>query len=110
MNISNNINRVYLNDYSDYQAEKSHDGGCYGFWERFDRCKDNPDMWEKSYGTTSEMDFCPVCGDFADHREPWDDGYTCGDFEKVSTNELEEIIAAFEAEYIGDDNYSVEYK
>ncbi len=44
-------------------------------------------MWEVSYGTTAEFDFCPVCGSFDDHR--LEDGtYECGEFQTVSEEEL----------------------
>lgn len=54
------IQRVRFNDFSEYESEKSANGGAYGFWTDYTRLENG--MWEVSYGTTAEFDFCPVCG------------------------------------------------
>lgn len=62
------IQRVRFNDFSEYESEKSANGGAYGF--------------------------CPVCGSFDDHR--LEDGtYECGEFQTVSEEELIEEINKF---------------
>ena len=62
-------------------------------------------MWEVSYGTTAEFDFCPVCGSFDDHR--LEDGtYECGEFQTVSEEELIEEINKF----VETDDEFIEYK
>ena len=75
------IQRVRFNDFSEYESEKSANGGSSGFWTDYTRLENG--RWEASYGTTAEFDFCPVCGSFDDHR--LEDGtYECGEFQTVS--------------------------
>lgn len=96
-----NIKRVRFNDYSNYDPEKCHDGGAYGFWTDYS-CLENGN-WEISYGTTADMEFCPCCGSFGDHYDYGEEEYSCGDFETVTTDELLEKINSFEereGEYI----------
>ena len=62
INNLNKIKRVRFFDYSNYDTEKSNNGGCYGFWT--DYIKLDNGEWKISYGTTSDMDFCPCCGRF----------------------------------------------
>lgn len=90
----NGINKVRFNDYSEYDPDKCNNGGCYGFWTDYDRAGLG---WRVSYGTTSDFDYCPVCGSFNDHYI-WDgeEGYSCGTYEKVSEKELLERIGNFE--------------
>ena len=86
------IQRVRFNDFSEYESEKSANGGSYGFWTDYTRLENG--RWEASYGTTAEFDFCPVCGSFDDHR--LEDGtYECGEFQTVSEEELIEEINKF---------------
>lgn len=104
------IKRVTINDFSEYEPEKGNNGGCYGFWTMYSRENLESDTWQKSYGTTADMEYCPVCGDFANHYDGDEDCYSCGDFETVTTQELKEIIASFEREHMDDDDYFVKYK
>lgn len=97
------IERVRFNDFSEYESEKSANGGKYGFWTDYTRQEDG--RWEVSYGTTAEFDFCPVCGSFDDHR--LEDGtYECGEFQTVSEEELIEEINKF----VETDDEFIEYK
>lgn len=41
------INKVRFCDYTQYEAEKSCNGGCYGFWTDYTRLEDG--NWEVSY-------------------------------------------------------------
>ena len=86
----NGIKRVRFCDYTSYEAEKSSNGGCYGFWKDYNRLDDG--NWEVSYGTTADFEYCPVCGSFNEHYEGddccYDSGYSCGDFETVTEEEL----------------------
>lgn len=84
--------RVRLVDKTEYKPEKSWDGGAYAFWREY---KKAGDLWRVSHGTSSIFDFCPCCGTFGDHREGR--GYRCGEFQVVSTAELEAEIATWEA-------------
>ena len=101
----NGVARVRFCDYSQYESEKSSNGGCYGFWTDYTRQEDG--NWEVSYGTTADFPFCPVCGDFNDHYEGddcrFESGYSCGDYEIVTEEELLNLINEFketEDEYI----------
>ena len=103
----NGIKRVRFNNYSEYDSEKSNDGGSYGFWTDYSRLENG--KWEISYGTTAGFDFCPVCGSFNDHYKGddccYDSGYSCGEFATVTETELLETINNFhetDDEYIED--------
>ena len=103
------INRVRFYDYTEYESEKSNNGGCYGFWTNYNRLENG--LFEVSYGTTADFEYCPVCGSFNDHYASEDDdiyesGYTCGEFETITETELLELINNFENT---DDKY-IEYK
>lgn len=103
----NNVKRVRLNDYSQYEEGKCNNGGQYGFWTDYDRVANG---WERSFGTTAEFPYCPCCGSFNEHYDEDEKEYTCGEFKVISTEELQRIIKSFEEEHSGDDDYSVEYK
>lgn len=49
------IEKVRVNDFSEYDSEKSSNGGKYGFWTDYTRLENG--TWEVSYGTTAEFDF-----------------------------------------------------
>jgi hypothetical protein len=96
------IQRVRFNDFSEYESEKSANGGSYGFWTDY-TCLENG-RWEAS-AHRAEFDFCPVCGSFDDHR--LEDGtYECGEFQTVSEEELIEEINKF----VETDDEFIEYK
>ena len=90
--------RIRFNDYSNYDSDKCRNGGCYGFWTQYDLVGNS--IFEVSHGTTADMDFCPVCGSFNDHYEGddsvYESGYSCGDFEKITADELIKLIDNFE--------------
>lgn len=92
------INRVSFNNFTEYDSEKCHNGGCYGFWREYNRLENG--YFEVSYGTTSEFDFCPVCGSFENHYQGddscYESGYSCGEFEIVTEEKLLELINNFE--------------
>lgn len=89
------INRVRFNDYTEYNSEKSNNGGCYGFWTDYNRLESG--LFEVSHHTTADFDFCPVCGSFNDHYIGEDDEeYSCGVFETVTEEELLNLINDFE--------------
>lgn len=92
------IQRVRFCDYTEYQSEKSNNGGCYGFWTDYNRLENG--KWEVSYGTTADFAYCPVCGNFDEHYEGDDDccydsGYSCGEFHTVTESELLKLIEEF---------------
>lgn len=99
------VKRVRFNDFSNYDSDKCRNGGCYGFWTDYNRLENG--LFEVSYGTTADFDFCPVCGSFNDHYIGKDDiEYSCGEFETVTESELLKLINNFEET---DDCY-IEYK
>lgn len=89
--LSGKINKVILNDESEYNPDTCHTGGNYAYYTIYERVA-NTETWEMSFGTSAEFDYCPVCGNFQDHRDPDGDGYICGDFEIITTDELNEVI------------------
>lgn len=97
------IQRVRFNDFTEYDSEKSSNGGAYGFWTDY-TCLENG-MWKISYGTTADLDFCPVCGVFGDHQLE-DGSYECRDFQTVSEEELIEKINKF----VETDDEFIDYK
>lgn len=94
----NDYNRVRINDYTNYDAEKCNNGGCYAFFTDYIKRPDG--KWEISYDTTADLEYCPVCGSFENHRGdvncPYESGYTCGEFKVISEEELLNIINNFE--------------
>lgn len=82
------IKRVRFNDFSDCDSDKCNNGGGYGFWTDYNRLENG--LFEVSYGTTADFDYCPVCGDF--HR--YDEEY-CGVDETITEGELLELINSF---------------
>lgn len=98
--MKNNLNgiiKVRFNDYSEYDSEKCNNGGGYGFWIDYDRLDNG--VWEISYGTTADFNYCPVCGCFRNHYEGEDccniSGYGCGEYDSVTEKELLRLINEF---------------
>ncbi len=102
------INRVRFNDFTEYDIDKCNNGGAYGYWTDFSRQKDG--LWERTYGTTSDIEFCPCCGVFADHtpveEEECKTEFTCGNCEKFTEKEVLEMIA----DYTETEDEYIEYK
>lgn len=86
------IDSIRLSDYSEYDADKCHDGGYYGFWETYTQTE--ACSWVKSYGSTASLDFdyCPCCGCFYSTEEC---NQCDGTYEYVSINELIKILDDF---------------
>lgn len=95
----NGINGVKFCNYSEYDHNKCNNGGCYGFWTQYDRTECG--LFEVSYHTTADFEYCPCCGSFNNHcasedNDIYESGYTCGEFETVTETELLELINNFE--------------
>lgn len=93
-----NLDRVVFKDFSNYDPNKCNNGGSYGFWKTYTRL--TSEIFEISYGTTADFDYCPVCGCFADHYDGDEDsdytsGYSCGEFDTITEKELLKRINAF---------------
>lgn len=86
-----------MNDFSEYDSEKCRNGGCYGFWTDYDLLENG--LFKVSHGTTSDLEYCPVCGGFNNHYEGdgsyHESGYSCGEFETITKNELMKLISVF---------------
>ena len=90
------VKSVTFYDLSEYEEDKSRDGGRYGFWAVYKRI--NEDSFQLSFHTTAEFSYCPVCGSFGSHYEgdsPYESGYSCGEYSVVSEKELLELINSF---------------
>lgn len=91
------VKEVRLIDDTNYKAGLENNGGCYRFWTKFTRlsnCK-----WLISYGTSSDMGYCPVCGKFAEHyigKGTWTkSGYSCGEYAIIPEGEVLHIINSY---------------
>ena len=92
----NNIGKVILSDYTEYDSEKCRNGGCYGFRTNYNRVKNG---WAVSYGTTADFEYCPVCGSFNNHYiGDGDIEYSCGEYEVISEETLVKIIDDFKVD------------
>ncbi len=96
---------IYLDDFTNYDDRLCNNGGRYGFWKKCtflgNHNKIGQGKWEVSYGCTTDLDYCPVCGQFNDHydEDSWcKSNYSCGEYTIISTRELEERIASFKEE------------
>ena len=67
------ICRINVIDYSDYIAEKSHDGGHYAFYTTFVKEEYDDKSWYIMYSSSSDFACCPECGQFADHNDTEED-------------------------------------
>ncbi len=56
------MKRIMMYDGSEYVQEKSHNGGCYSYWDILTEKEDGNFVLECF--TSSVMDFCPICGSF----------------------------------------------
>lgn len=90
-----NVKSVSFCDYTSYDPDKCHDGGSYAFYKNYKR--DYNGKWYAVYSTTADFDYCPCGGIFSDHYdEEYESGYSCGEFETVTDEELLDIINSFE--------------
>lgn len=96
----NNVKRVRLYDFTDYEPAYSNNGGCYYFITGYRHI--GVDKWEKYYATSADMDYCPICGNFG--RCSCDES----DYEIVSTTTvLFEIVKQLNK---NDSNFTVEFE
>lgn len=92
---------VVFNDYSNYDAERCRNGGCYWFETRYTRVADNSDLFEVTEHTSAE--FCPYC-------RSWDCSGKCHVAEFVNEDELKSIIEAFEQLHADDDEIYISFR
>ena len=89
---------IKICDYSQFNSEKSCNGGGYGFWTEYSNLGNG--KIEVSYGTTADFEFCPVCGGFSNHaakdgEDSYESGYNCGEYEIITAEELVNRIYDF---------------
>ena len=82
------IRKVIFNDDSEYVAGKGSNGGCYSFWEKYENLGNG--IFRKSYHTSADFDYCPICGIFGC---TWCEEE---DYETVTEEELFCMIDKFE--------------
>lgn len=56
------MKKIIITDYSDFVADKCNNGGNYSYSTIYRQIKNN--LYEVSYSTSAEFDFCPCCGRF----------------------------------------------
>lgn len=88
--IQNARSTVAITDYSDYDANNCINGGSYSFTTYYHRLPRA--MWEVSYGTSAEFDYCPRCGNFGNHYDDRIEDYCCSEQKVISTGEVEKAI------------------
>lgn len=93
MNIVKAAQRISIRDYSNYDPEKCHDGGCYAVGMDFYR---HPSGWECKRFTSG--DYCPYCGSFECPGDCEDARIT--EEERLNDKEVEQEVAnAYESGY-----------
>jgi hypothetical protein len=73
--LNTDVQAVKLRDYSQYEEERSDNGGCYGFTKTLSRVENVEDtdgnpMFSVLYDTTADFPFDPFAGSFED-KEKW---------------------------------------
>lgn len=96
-----NTNTVVIYDNREAKAGKLLTGGSYQYIQTFTRNADN--TWNVRYSTSSEIDYCPICGVFTECNNCMDydkRNHMCTkSVRKISTEELmEEINKAMSTE------------
>ena len=104
---SKEVREITMWDRTNYDPDNCNDGGHYGFWTTFRRLSEG--KWEVSYGTTADLPFCPCCGQFEEHYDPYDSDsqYSCGDFEVLTDEEVFKRLDSFQASDDDPDKYIV---
>lgn len=82
--------KVVISDYSNYDAERCFNGGNYSFHQVFEKNKKG--MFEVSYQTSSEFDYCSRCGTFG-HTEYNLEDCHFNDYQEVTEHELQVMIS-----------------
>lgn len=100
------VNKVKFNDFTEYVAGKSTNGGCYGYTTTYERVDEN--TFVKWFSSTTGC--CPCCGmPWASHEEG-DGTYSCGEFKKVNTEELVKLVNEFVNEFAETDDKYISFE
>lgn len=107
---------ICLWDNSWYESELWRTGTGVSYCEVYDQ--KSKGKWVRSHGATrldeyERYDLCPCCGQFGNHWVEQENGegyYSCGGYKIYTMEEMQGIIADFEAAHKGDEDYYVEYK
>ena len=70
--MSKTIKKAIVRDYRNFVADKSSNGGQYGYWTTYELSNEDKlragletcPQYEVGYGTTAEFDYCNYCGRF----------------------------------------------
>lgn len=81
------IKKVTINDYRGYKEDTCRNGGDYGFWQTYHN--NGNGTWDIVFHTTSDLEFCEVCGMFGEHPD-------CEEYSTVTDDELLSEINNFE--------------
>lgn len=99
---------IEFQDWSEYEPDKSSNGGCYRFSKHYYYNKDS-DLWELQYETSADMEYCPICGHFGNHEEYNDDdtfiGYSCGSAKIISSTKMIQTVISFMLNYKDDTDH-----
>lgn len=98
---------IEFQDWSEYEPDKSSNGGCYRFSKHYYYNKDS-DLWTLQYETSADMEYCPICGHFENHEEYDDDifiGYSCGSAKIISSTKMIQTVISFMLNYKDDTDY-----
>lgn len=98
---------IEFQDWSEYEPDKSSNGGCYRFSKHYYYNKDS-DLWELQYETSADMEYCPICGHFGNHEEYDDDtfiGYSCGSAKIISSTKMIQTVISFMLNYKDDTDH-----
>lgn len=79
----NEIKKVVVTDWSDYDPDLCNNGGRYAYYTEY--AKQDDGLWAVSYDTSSDLEFCPCCGRFGCDE--------CDEYERISTSEMLERLA-----------------
>lgn len=72
------IEKVIVTDKSGYDPSLCCNGGRYAYYTEYQR--ENDDLWVVIHKTSSDFEYCSVCGRFGCHD--------CTDYERINTGEM----------------------
>ena len=109
MNDIKNVKKIILGDYTDYEQERSCNGGCYAYFTTFKRIDDN--KWEVTYSTTSEFEYCLYMGRFQSCKDCClvdSEGCTPDVYTDKMVEEEISVWEEYQRKY-GDEEYTIHY-
>lgn len=87
------MKKVVITDYKEYNSDLCRNGGAYSYSTIYTLV--GKDLWQISYDTSAEFDYCPCCGRFnCTYCDPADDG----NYDLCNTNKVLYEIKLAEAD------------